>query len=929
MTVSSTTSRVTYAGNGVTVTFTVPFYFLAAADLTVIRTASNGTQTTLVLNTDYTVSGAGVPAGGAITCTAAPGASDTLVIFRDPAATQLTDYQPNDPFPAETHERALDKLTMLAQRLRNLIDRSFRLSDGDTSTASTTLPSPASNQLIGWNGAGNGLQNVPLSSLATAVAFGTMRYQTFLGNGTTTSFALTNDPATIANLDVSVGGVVQVPNVDYLLTGQNVVFTTAPPNGVTILVRYGQALGSVPSDAGDISFLQAGTGAVARTAQSKLRDVVSVKDFGAVGDGVTDDTAAIKAAADALTSGQTLDFSKGTYLISQSGAGSTDDYGKKVMYLSGKTDITIRGDGATIKCVNHDIAANGGLMFLWGTNCQRMTVEGLYFDMTFTGVKNSSTQYPFCGAIIFTDAATGAKTQSQLCGDIVVRNCRFKLYHPFGQYAQTTAGNDYGGDPNNGYKLFSVFASGDYSATSYANQNRNITLRDLTFKDGHNGYGVWVWAYNHAVVDCIKAEAWVSKRSTNAGAVGGTGVAMIRYHQWYCTDITVTNCQFRAKPCNERTTSGFEGAAIFANFDTNLTGDYSHGKCLASNNIIALGNGDSANSLTDFGITVYCFGDIIVNNNQFDGVASATNAYAATGIYYGGESTGGDGKGTLVIDGNTFGVNSSYVNNISIGNGSNLSEYKRRLKQLIVSNNISFSQAQYFLDMTANSAATYLGVRHSIIEGNTIVGTYNTVFNSASTNSRAFQLAATETTDMMILRDNIVKDKNIFAVAGSVNASADTLIENNRMAGVTTVFFGGSLFDFQTKSGTFTPLVKGGSTTGTGTYTTQIGRYQRVGVRCYFEITIVQTAHTGTGNFILDLNDIPYTSKNINANLGWALSVVQSTLTVGAGKEVGAAVLNNSKTINIYAMDQAGGAVSALTLDPTCTLYLSGWYEVA
>jgi len=39
-------------------------------------------------------------------------------------------------------------------------------------------------------------------------------------------------------------------------------------------------------------FLQAGTGAVARTSLSKLRDTVSVKDFGAVGDGVADDTAA-------------------------------------------------------------------------------------------------------------------------------------------------------------------------------------------------------------------------------------------------------------------------------------------------------------------------------------------------------------------------------------------------------------------------------------------------------------------------------------------------------------------------------------------------------------------------------------------------------------------------------------------------------------
>lgn len=247
MTVSSQTSRVSYAGNGSTKAFAVSFYFLADSHLKVILRAADGSETIKTLTTDYTVSGAGNPSGGTVTMGTAPAAGTTLVIVRNVPLIQETDYQANDPFPAESHERALDKLTMAMQTQQIQIDRSLKLKDS-TSTAgiSTELPDPASNQLIGWNQGATGLQNVTPQTLATIVAYGTARANVFTGNGTQTAFTLSDNPGALNNLDVSIDGATQVPGVDYTWTlGTTLTMTTAVPDGSKLLVRYMQGLPQV------------------------------------------------------------------------------------------------------------------------------------------------------------------------------------------------------------------------------------------------------------------------------------------------------------------------------------------------------------------------------------------------------------------------------------------------------------------------------------------------------------------------------------------------------------------------------------------------------------------------------------------------------------------------------------------------------------
>lgn len=169
MTIASTQSRITYAGDGIAIAFPVPFVFFGADEIRVIeRNLANGAETERLLTSDYTVSG-GSGGTGTVTALAAPGTGRSWTIIRDTQPTQLVDYTPNDPFPAETHERALDRLTALVQELGHRLDRAATLGP-TTPLASLALPEPQANGYIGWNDAADRLENKILAEGSVAFA---------------------------------------------------------------------------------------------------------------------------------------------------------------------------------------------------------------------------------------------------------------------------------------------------------------------------------------------------------------------------------------------------------------------------------------------------------------------------------------------------------------------------------------------------------------------------------------------------------------------------------------------------------------------------------------------------------------------------------------------------------------------------------------
>ena len=154
MTVSNEDYRNDYIGNGSTTVFPVDFYFLTDAELLVVLTAVGDVETTQILNTDYTVQDAGVPSGGSITMVVPPATGEKLTIVRNMPLTQLTDYEENDNFPAESHETALDRLTMLTQQLQEEVNRCSKTSVGAGGSAANILNSISQN-LVAYTGTGD------------------------------------------------------------------------------------------------------------------------------------------------------------------------------------------------------------------------------------------------------------------------------------------------------------------------------------------------------------------------------------------------------------------------------------------------------------------------------------------------------------------------------------------------------------------------------------------------------------------------------------------------------------------------------------------------------------------------------------------------------------------------------------------------------
>lgn len=176
MTVPATTRRSPiYAGNGVATSFGFSFKVFASTDIQVLRTNVDGTISTLVLNSDYSVT---LNADQ----TTSPGGSITYPISGSPMPVGVTavivgalpydqtlSLPPGGNFNAAASERALDRTEMQIQQVVDVLTTTVRAPVGETMT---TLPVAAmrAEKLLGFDSLGNPVTSAPASGSAAALA---------------------------------------------------------------------------------------------------------------------------------------------------------------------------------------------------------------------------------------------------------------------------------------------------------------------------------------------------------------------------------------------------------------------------------------------------------------------------------------------------------------------------------------------------------------------------------------------------------------------------------------------------------------------------------------------------------------------------------------------------------------------------------------
>jgi hypothetical protein len=411
--ISANNPRISYSvAAGVTQTsFAVPFEFFDDSDLNVYI------DTTLqTITTNYTVTGG---AGSTGTVTMSVTGPKTVIFTRDTTIERTTDFTAGVDINRAALNTQLDTLTAISADNKDLGERSIRITDYDPAASNLLLPDAATraDKLLSFDTEGD-ISVQSASDLLTGSILGANYTKaSYTGNGTQTAYSTVESAGSKNNIQVYVDGVYQNKDT-FSISGSTLTFTEAPPLNSAIEFIVGNAVTSITGDASAITYDQGGTGAQERTVKSKLQETVSVKDFGAVGDGVADDYLAIQAAVD--SGAKRIYFPAGTYYASQkitlahTGSYYRRDTGQ-VFYGDGIYTILTRNQVAVTQGATEVDWNNNAFFSVYGSYNEFEQLQfrhcpiAIYYgqDPAQIGIEQSQTAFNKMRNLLIQDCGTG------------------------------------------------------------------------------------------------------------------------------------------------------------------------------------------------------------------------------------------------------------------------------------------------------------------------------------------------------------------------------------------------------------------------------------------------------------------------------------------------------------------------------------------
>lgn len=291
MTITTETNRIAYAGNGSSTSFATGWPFYGPDELRVYATSALGVQSTLVRGSDYSVLG-GNGGDGTVVAAVAPASGVTWTIVRATTPTQQVGIASSDPLPGPMLERALDRLTALAQEALGGLLRTLRVPEGEA-TSPAALPSATSRagKVLAFDSAGTPVAStlttgtvaistpmadvVGAASLAAArTAMGARRHVDVVKDHAADNTGTTDAAAAIqAAIDSLTSGVVYLPPGTYKLASD----VTLKPN--VILLGEDPLLTTIVAGANSLKLL--------KYTAAALTNMFVVKGIGLSGGGYT------------------------------------------------------------------------------------------------------------------------------------------------------------------------------------------------------------------------------------------------------------------------------------------------------------------------------------------------------------------------------------------------------------------------------------------------------------------------------------------------------------------------------------------------------------------------------------------------------------------------------------------------------------------